>query len=67
MARSADDLADPGLRALALDLTQFALAAISQQPQPMNKATGIIFGRLTSAVARLGAPASAPLFADGFE
>jgi hypothetical protein len=68
LVRSADDLNDPALRTLALDLTQFALQAISQQPQPMNKATGIFFGRLASAVARLAAvPSADALYANGFE
>jgi hypothetical protein len=69
LARSADDLDDPTLRALALDLTERALQQIAAQPVPMGKSPGEFFGRLTSAVARLSLATSDPdaLFRDGFE
>lgn len=69
LARSADDTGDPALRAAALDFATFSLAAIAANRQPMGKATGELFGRLTAAVARLGQPAVDPglLFRDGFE
>lgn len=68
LARAADETGDPQLRALALDFATHALQSIANTPQPMGKASGELFGRLTSAVARLGAAASPPtLFADGFE
>ncbi|MBV6412973.1 MAG: hypothetical protein OMOMHJEC_00763 [Xanthomonadales bacterium] len=68
LARAADETGDPALRALALDFATNALQGIAATPQPMGKASGELFGRLTSAVARLGAPEAGPVvFADGFE
>jgi hypothetical protein len=64
-ARAADDSGDPQLRAAAVDFTSYALQSIAATPQPMGKASGELFGRLTSAVARLAQ--DEPLFRDGFE
>jgi hypothetical protein len=56
------------LRATALDLATFALSAIAAQPQPMSKTSGEMFGRLTSAVARLAQVGPTDvLLRDGFE
>ncbi len=67
LARSADALGDPAMRQLALDLSTQALQVIGQLPQPMNKATGLYFGRLHAAVARLSLGSADPVFGDGFE
>lgn len=69
LARSADDLDDPILHALALDLARHALQAIAAQPVPMGKSPGEFFGRLTSAIARLSLAPTDPdsVFDDGFE
>jgi hypothetical protein len=69
LARAADDTGDASLRAAALDVTTFALAAIDAQRVPMGKTPGEFFGRLTSAVARLSLAAVDPdsVFEDGFE
>ncbi len=67
LARSADALGDPQMRQMALDLSTLTLQTIGQLPQPMNKATGLYFGRLHAAVARLSQGSADPLFGDGFE
>jgi len=68
LARSADTLGDPAMRQMAQDLAALALQVVGQLPQPMNKATGLYFGRLHAAVARLSlSSANPPLFGNGFE
>jgi hypothetical protein len=69
LARSADALDDHSLRAAAEGLTRFALDAIDAQRTPMGKSPGELFGRLTSAVARLSLAPVDPdqVFEDGFE
>ena len=69
LARSADDLGDPAMQAMALGLVQNTLASIAARRLPMGKSQGEYFGRMTSAVARLALASSDPdrLFVDGFE
>jgi len=67
LARSADALDDSAMRQMALDLSTLTLQVIGQLPQPMNKATGLYFGRLHAAVARLSQDNANGLFGDGFE
>jgi hypothetical protein len=69
LARSADDLGDPAMRAMALDLVRSTLDSIAARRLPMGKSQGEYFGRLTSAVARLSLASADPdrLFVDGFE
>mgnify|MGYP001493327443 CR=1 FL=1 len=55
------------MRQMALDLSTLTLQVIGQLPQPMNKATGLYFGRLHAAVARLSQDNANGLFGDGFE
>lgn len=67
LARSADALGDSAMRQMALDLSTLTLQVIGQLPQPMNKATGLYFGRLHAAVARLSQDNTNSIFGDGFE
>ena len=67
LARSADALGDNAMRQMALDLSMLTLQVVGQLPQPMNKATGLYFGRLHAAVARLSLGSADPLFGSGFE
>ncbi|MBK9654057.1 MAG: hypothetical protein IPO66_00785 [Rhodanobacteraceae bacterium] len=67
LARSADALGDTAMRQMALDLSALTLQVVGQLPQPMNKATGLYFGRLHAAVARLSLGSADPLFGSGFE
>jgi hypothetical protein len=67
LARSADALGDTAMRQMALDLSMLTLQVVGQLPQPMNKATGLYFGRLHAAVARLSQGSVDPLFGNGFE
>lgn len=67
LARSADALGDNAMRQMALDLCMLTLQVIGQLPQPMNKATGLYFGRLHAAVGRLSLGSADPLFGSGFE
>ncbi len=67
LARSADALGDNAMRQMALDLSMLTLQVVGQLPQPMNKATGLYFGRLHAAVGRLSLGSADPVFGDGFE
>jgi len=67
LARSADALGDTAMRQMALDLSALTLQVVGQLPQPMNKASGLYFGRLHAAVARLSQGSADPLFGSGFE
>jgi hypothetical protein len=67
LARSADAPGDNAMRQMALDLSMLTLQVVGQLPQPMNKATGLYFGRLHAAVARLSQGSADPLFGSGFE
>lgn len=67
LARSADALGNAAMRQMALDLSTLTLQVVGQLPQPMNKATGLYFGRLHAAVARLSQGSADPLFGNGFE
>ena len=67
LARSADALGDSAMRQMALDLSALTLQVVGQLPQPMNKATGLYFGRLHAAVARLSQGSADEVFANDFE
>ena len=67
LARSADALGDNSMRQMALDLSMLTLRVVGQLPQPMNKATGLYFGRLHAAVGRLSLGSADPVFGNGFE
>lgn len=67
VARGAEELGDPGLRRLALDLVAFTFDNYQATPIPMSKGAGEYWTRLHAAVARLQGDPDAPLFANGFE
>lgn len=67
VARAAEELGDPGLRQLGLDLVDFTLDRYAASPIPLSKGAGEYWTRLHGAVARLQIDPAAPLFANGFE
>ncbi len=63
--RAADASSDPALRALANSLIDRTLTQWQTSPLPLGKASGEVFARLSSAIARN--EGSATIFQNGFE
>jgi hypothetical protein len=67
VARGAEELNEPALRQLGLDLVNFAFDNYQNTPIPMSKGSGEYWTRMHGAVARLQVDPAAPLFGNGFE